>query len=151
GAVVGTPEFMPPEQAQAKPLTTAADIYSLGAILYVLLTGRPPFQGTVIETLRQVIEEEPVAPRTLDGQVPRDLETVCLKCLEKDPAKRYGSAEALAEDLERWLQGEPVRARPVRGYERAWKWMKRRPALAATYGLILLVLLLGGIGGGFFW
>ena len=152
-AIVGTPEYMAPEQARGeKRLTTAADVYALGGVLYALLTGRPPFQAkTPLDVLVKVVSEEPAPPSRVRPGAPRDLETICLKCLAKEPTKRYGSAEALAEDLERWLRGEPVRARPVRAAERLTKWARRRPALAAAYGLLLAALVLGLGGGGATW
>jgi WD40 repeat protein len=149
GAVVGTPAYMAPEQAdgRSKQLTTAADVYGLGAVLYELIAGRPPFQAaTVFDLLGQAQHDDPVPPSRLAVGVPRDLETICLKCLRKDPARRYESALALAEDLERFLGGEPITARPVRMVERVVKWVQRRPAAAALAGVSgLAVLALVGV------
>ncbi len=148
GAIVGTPLYMAPEQAAGqKPLTTAADIYSLGAILYWLLTGKPAFQAsTPLETLHQVQQCEPPRLRCVNPAIDRDLETVCLKCLEKDPQQRYATAAALADDLDRWLAGEPIEARRLAQTERLYRWSRRNPLVATLAATLVLVALLG-LGG----
>ncbi|MGH7970596.1 MAG: WD40 repeat domain-containing serine/threonine protein kinase, partial [Limisphaerales bacterium] len=149
GQVLGSPNYMPPEQAAAKHglVGRRSDVYSLGAILYHLLTGRPPFVGeTLTDTLQEVLNTEPLSPRLLNPSVPRDLETLCLKCLEKEPARRYQTAQALAEDLERFLRDEPIQARPVGPAEKVWRWCRRNPALASLGASLVVVFTLGFTG-----
>jgi WD40 repeat protein len=146
GLLVGTPEYMAPEQARggAEAVGPAADIYALGAVLYTTLTGRSPFQAaSVLGTLEQVCAQEPVSPRRLQPAVPRDLETICLTCLHKEPRRRYASAGALAEDLELFLGGRAIRARPAGVAERGWKWARRRPAVALLSAAVAAVTVLG--------
>jgi WD40 repeat protein len=144
GAVVGTPEYMSPEQATAqKQLTTATDVYGLGAILYALLAGRPPFRGAnLFETLRQVVEQEPAPLRRDNARVEIDLETICLKCLHKKPQQRYSSAQELAEELERFLNNEEIRARPAGRLLKTWRWCQRNRMLATLTGLGAVAMLL---------
>src|SRR5216117_326819 len=149
--VLGTPSYMAPEQAVGNDaaITSATDVYGLGAVLYQLLTGHPPFAGgTTFETVRLVLDTEPRQPRLLNPKIDRDLNTICLKCLDKDPQRRYASALALAEDLERWLKHEPIRSRRAGIFTRGRKWVRRNPtsaalmaslfALAAAAGWIVL-------------
>jgi WD40 repeat protein len=149
GIVVGTPSYMAPEQADGgTAVTTATDVYGLGTILYALLTGRAPFRkGSVLETLAQVKACEPNPPRHLNPRLDRDLETICLTCLAKDPRRRYASARALAEDLESWLAYRPIAARPSTTWERAVKWTRRRPAVAAL-AFVTAAAFLGALAGG---
>ncbi|MCW5555413.1 MAG: serine/threonine protein kinase [Verrucomicrobiae bacterium] len=149
GEIMGTPAYMAPEQAagNVRQVTTAADVFSLGVILYQLLTGRIPFAGaTPVEIFHNIIHSEPPAPRSLSPTVPRDLETICLKSLEKDATKRFGSAKEVAEELNRFVRGEPIQARPVSRPERVWRWSRRNPALAgfaAATIILLLTMLIG--------
>ncbi len=146
GTAAGTPSYMAPEQVLPEPekIGPATDVYGLGCILYECLTGRPPFAGpTTLETMRQVVDDEVASVRRPQGAVPRDLETICLKCLEKDPAKRYASAQKLADDLTRFQAGEPIDARPSGPVDRAWRWARKHPVvplLASTLGLMILVV-----------
>src|ERR1043165_350689 len=145
-ARVGTPSYMPPEQALGTlaAFEPTTDVYSLGAILYEMLTGRPPFRGeSLAETEHQVITDEPVPPSRLNPKTPRDLQTICLKCLQKPPERRYPSARELAEDLDRFRRGEPIRARPVGILEQSLKWARRRPTHAALLAAGILVIATG--------
>ncbi len=146
GAVVGTPSYMAPEQAagETDQVGPAVDIYALGAILYTLITGRPPFQGeTSYDTIVQVIEQEPLRPTVLQPKIPRDLETICLKCLQKETQRRYATAQELADDLRRFLEHRPILARPIGWVEHGIKWVRRKPTTAALVALVVLSPLIG--------
>jgi hypothetical protein len=149
GQMLGSPNFMPPEQASSQrgKVGRHSDVYGLGAILYHLLTARPPFQAESFESvIHQLLNTEPVSPRLLNSSVPPDLETICVKCLQKEPSRRYQSAQELADELGRFLRHEPICARPITRAERAWRWCRRKPALAGLILALHLVLALGLIG-----
>lgn len=146
GQILGTPSYMPPEQAAGRidQVNESADVYSLGAVLYATLTGRPPFQAdNPLDTLMHVLEREPVAPRALNPTLPLDLETICLKCLEKDRRRRYESARSLSAELQRFLNGEPILARPIGRTARAWRWCRRNPVVAGLTTTVVVSLLVG--------
>ncbi len=149
GQVLGSPSFISPEQAEgrSRAIGPASDIYSLGALLYYLLTRQPPFQAdTLTSLLKQVVETDPVPLRLINPGIPRDLETICLKCLEKEPSRRYATSQELAEELDRFLEDKPTRARPVTAAGAAWKWCRRRPRMAAMAGGLVLSVILGLAG-----
>ncbi|MCU0708534.1 MAG: serine/threonine protein kinase, partial [Pirellula sp.] len=155
GQVLGTPSYMPPEQASGRinAVGPAADVYAMGAVLYSITTGRPPFQSaSSVDTLRQVVDQEPVSPRQLNPSLPIDLETIILKCLEKSVPRRYPSAQSLSDELGRFLEGKPIEARPIRRIAKAWRWCRRSPVIASLIASLILVLLSGiGVSTYFAW
>src|SRR5216117_459051 len=149
GQMLGSPNFMPPEQASSQrgKVGRHSDVYGLGAILYHLLTARPPFQAESFESvINQLLNTEPVSPRLLNSSVPPDLETICVKCLQKEPSRRYQSAQELAEELDRFLRDEPIHARPITRAERTWRWCRRNPVVAGLGAALVLLLLALAIG-----
>jgi eukaryotic-like serine/threonine-protein kinase len=144
GQILGTPSYMPPEQAagQIESVGPESDVYSLGAMLYAMVTGRPPFQAaSSVETLRQVIDAEVIPPVQLDRTIPKDLETIILKCLDKSRPRRYSSAQLLREDLERFLEDRPILARPVTSIEKGWRWCRRNPIVAGLSTLVSMLVI----------
>ncbi len=153
GQIVGTPSYMPPEQArgQRSLIGPGSDVYSLGAVLYECLTGRAPFRAdSVMKTIEQVIHVEAASPRLLNPGIARDLETICLKCLEKEPHRRYGTAQLLGDDLQRYLDGRPILARPVGTIESTWRWCRRNPAVASLLATVVLCLMVGTVVSSYF-
>ncbi len=149
GLIMGTPDYMSPEQATGAHalVSVTSDVYSLGSILFDMLTGQPPFKSaTIVETLARVTKEPARTPSTLNQRVGKDLETICLKCLEKDPTKRYRSAASLADELERHLRGEPILGRPVGSAEKLWRWCRRNPGLATMGGALFTMLVAAAVG-----
>ncbi|MFO0941911.1 MAG: serine/threonine-protein kinase [Pirellulales bacterium] len=143
GQILGTPSYMPPEQAEGsnESVGPLSDVYSLGAILYRTLTGRPPFQSSSpMETILQLLNQDPVAPRSLNPSIPIELETICVKCLQKEPTKRYGSAQELSEDLGRWLRGDPILARPMSVAEKSWRWIRKHPTFVGSTAVVAVAI-----------
>ncbi len=149
GQILGSPSYMPPEQASGRldELGAASDVYALGAVLYDLVTGRPPFKAeTSTETILHALHDEPVSPRVLNPRVPRDLETICLKCLQKQPHRRYDTSGELTDELERFLSGEPIHARPITQLERTWRWCRRNPVVSTLTVALVVAVLMGFVG-----